>query len=81
MISRRHQETDLVRCEVCPGRPVLPTVGEINTGKCIRCQGRDRLLPVPHPEDHLCAVCRRECPDCGAPSRPKPALRSAARFT
>ncbi|HLL34690.1 MAG TPA: hypothetical protein VK545_12540 [Streptomyces sp.] len=68
MISRRHQETDLVRCEVCPGRPVLPTVGEINTGKCIRCQGRDRLLPVPHPEDHLCAVCRRECPDCGAPS-------------
>jgi hypothetical protein len=71
MISRR-KELDLVRCDACPDRPVLPTVGEINTSRCIRCQGKDRTLPTPHPEGHLCAVCRRECPDCGAltPRRP-----------
>ncbi len=69
MISRRYQE-DLVRCDACPGRPALPTVGEVNTSRFIRCQGKDRLLPTPHPEDHLCAPCRRECPDYGAPLAP-----------
>ncbi|MCF3105428.1 hypothetical protein IPZ58_28120 [Streptomyces roseoverticillatus] len=52
---------------MCPGRPVLPTPNEdVNPAKCIRCQGDDRWLPVPHPGDHLCGVCRRECPQCQA---------------
>ncbi|MGI5340729.1 hypothetical protein ACQEVS_26700 [Streptomyces sp. CA-181903] len=68
MIRRRHGNA-FVCCDLCPGRPVLPTPNdEVNPAKCIRCQGDYRWLPVPHPEDHLCDVCRRECPDCQAPS-------------
>ncbi|SEQ96174.1 hypothetical protein [Streptomyces radiopugnans] len=57
-----------VHCPVCPGMPVLPVPGEVDHRRCIRCQGKERLLPEPHPEDHLCDVCRRECPTCNAPS-------------
>ncbi|MFP8906563.1 hypothetical protein [Streptomyces atacamensis] len=68
MIFRRTEEHVAVRCGTCPGMPLLPTPCDIDTGKCLRCQDRSRPLPVPHPEDHLCDVCRRECPGCGAPS-------------
>jgi hypothetical protein len=34
--------------------------------KCVRCL--DRKLPLPHPRDHLCEVCRRECPYCDRPT-------------
>ena len=58
-----------VRCEVCPGYPALPTKNhDAKLDRCIRCQGNDRRLPLPHPEDHLCQVCRRECPTCQAPT-------------
>ncbi|MCI0383116.1 hypothetical protein [Streptomyces sp. CNQ085] len=68
MIFRRTEEHIAVRCGTCPGMPLLPTPCDIDTAKCLRCQDRNRPLPVPHPEDHLCDVCRRECPGCGAPS-------------
>lgn len=69
-MSYRFQRGGLiVRCDVCPGQPILPTRCEIDTGRCVRCQDGRRRLPVPHPEDHLCAVCGRECPECGAPTR------------
>ncbi|GAA1553479.1 hypothetical protein GCM10009731_04590 [Streptomyces globosus] len=57
-----------VRCSDCPGKPVLPTRCEIDIRRCVRCQGKRRWLPVPHPLDHLCRWCRSECPGCGAPS-------------
>ncbi|WP_244409929.1 hypothetical protein [Streptomyces albofaciens] len=51
------------------GRPVLSTHREeTDTRRCVRCQGEHRWLALPHPEDHLCAVCRRECPGCQAPT-------------
>lgn len=56
------------RCSECPGRPVLPTRCEIDVRRCVRCQGKRRWLPLPHPADHLCRWCRSECPGCGAPS-------------
>lgn len=59
-----------VRCSVCPGQPVLPGRPDADLRRCLRCQGRDRFLPVPHPLDHLCEVCRSECPGCGAPTGP-----------
>lgn len=62
---RRFQEPVEVRCDSCPGHPVLPTPCEIDTRKCARCQGERAFLPVPHPEDHLCRTCRQECPTCG----------------
>ncbi|MCC3772676.1 hypothetical protein K6I34_006451 [Streptomyces sp. UNOC14_S4] len=69
MIRNRWTSREAVRCDLCPGRPVLPTPNpEVNPARCIRCQGEYRWLPVPHPDDHLCDVCRRECPDCQAPS-------------
>ncbi|OEV11348.1 hypothetical protein [Streptomyces nanshensis] len=66
MLSRRQfTEPAEVRCETCPGRPVLPTPVDIDTRKCVRCQGKNAYLSVPHPEDHLCTPCRRACPTCG----------------
>ena len=56
----------IVRCDVCPGQPILPTHSETDTNRCVRCQ--HRRLPVPHPDGHLCAVCGRECPECAAPT-------------
>jgi hypothetical protein len=57
----------LVRCHQCPGQPVLPTHNsEIDTRRCVRCQGERRWLPQPHPDNHLCEVCERECPRCQA---------------
>ncbi|GAA4694553.1 hypothetical protein GCM10023324_56620 [Streptomyces youssoufiensis] len=65
MISRRSGNRTIVRCDLCPGQPALPTPNEdVSTAKCIRCQDDNRWLPVPHPDDHLCSVCRRECPVC-----------------
>lgn len=64
----RRDNRVLVRCDLCPGQPVLPTPCEIDTRRCVRCQGEGRVLPVPHPEDHLCAMCRTECPGCAAPT-------------
>ncbi|WP_030661434.1 hypothetical protein [Streptomyces rimosus] len=59
----------VIRCDQCPGRPVLATHREeTDTRRCVRCQGEHRWLAQPHPEDHLCAVCRRECPGCQAPT-------------
>ncbi|MFB7896070.1 hypothetical protein ACFC1B_07045 [Streptomyces xiamenensis] len=57
----------VVQCARCPDAPVLASPDPlINTDKCVRCQ--HRRLPEPHPEEHLCAVCRRECPRCGGPT-------------
>lgn len=58
----------VVRCPVCTDRPVLDAPPGTDVRKCIRCQGDRRWLPVPHPADHLCAVCRRTCPSCKAPA-------------
>ncbi|MEV0604528.1 hypothetical protein AB0I82_35250 [Streptomyces sp. NPDC050315] len=59
----------IICCEQCPGQPILPTHREdTDTRRCIRCQGEHRVLPQPHPEDHLCKVCSRECPTCQAPT-------------
>ncbi|MGW7521804.1 hypothetical protein ACWGJ2_40190 [Streptomyces sp. NPDC054796] len=67
-LQQRGKQT-VVRCDSCDGHPVLPTpVADIDTRKCIRCQGERRWLPVPHPENHLCSPCSRECPECQAPS-------------
>ncbi|MGW4808740.1 hypothetical protein [Kitasatospora sp. NPDC004272] len=63
-----------LRCSYCPGDPVIEvyrnvdargSLGQTDTDRCIRCQGR--LLAHPHPDDHLCATCRIECADCRAP--------------
>ncbi|MFE1775522.1 hypothetical protein [Streptomyces sp. NPDC059008] len=57
----------VIRCDQCPGQPILPTHREeTDSRRCVRCQGENRWLPQPHPEDHLCTVCRRECPSCQA---------------
>ncbi|UNZ21369.1 hypothetical protein [Streptomyces sp. 891-h] len=71
--QRRGGEPPVVRCEACPGRPILNTYNtQIDTNRCLRCQGERTLgewkerLPVPHPEDHLCTACHRECPGCQA---------------
>lgn len=57
----------LGRCAQCSGRPVLPTHNpEIDTRRCVRCQGERRWLPQPHPDNHLCEVCARECLRCQA---------------
>ncbi|MFK8851807.1 hypothetical protein [Streptomyces sp. Ac-502] len=57
----------VIRCDQCPGQPVLPTHREeTDTRRCVRCQGEHRWLPQPHPDDHLCSVCQRECPTCQA---------------
>ena len=57
----------VVRCDQCPGRPILRTHNEnVDSRKCVRCQGEQRWLPQPHPDDHLCSVCARECPRCQA---------------
>ncbi|MEU7179900.1 MULTISPECIES: hypothetical protein [Streptomyces] len=57
----------IVVCDRCPGQPVLPTHDQdTDTRRCVRCQGKDRWLPEPHPDDHLCKVCKRECPGCRA---------------
>ncbi|MFF7652341.1 hypothetical protein ACFZCY_21365 [Streptomyces sp. NPDC007983] len=67
MILHRNTDRAIVQCDQCPGRPVLPThLEDIDTRRCVRCQGEHRWLPQPHPEDHLCTVCRRECPVCQA---------------
>ncbi|KUL51376.1 hypothetical protein ADL22_06135 [Streptomyces sp. NRRL F-4489] len=67
MSVRYSAERAEVRCDQCPGRPVLPTHREeTDPRRCVRCQGEHRWLPQPHPEDHLCRVCRRECPGCQA---------------
>lgn len=59
----------IVRCDQCPGRPILPTHDpEVDSRRCVRCQGERRWLPQPHPDSHLCAVCERECPQCQAPT-------------
>ncbi|MQS01333.1 hypothetical protein FNX44_005475 [Streptomyces sp. OF1] len=58
----------VVRCDSCPGQPILSTATAVDLNLCVRCQGEERRLPWPHPEDHLCAPCRRECPECRAPS-------------
>lgn len=47
---------------------MLPAVADTDARKCVRCQGEHRWLPEPHPVDHLCKVCRTECPGCGAPT-------------
>ena len=59
-----------VRCPVCSGQVVVAGRPDADLRRCVRCQGRDRLLPVPHPRDHLCAACRSECPVCRAPAGP-----------
>ncbi|UJB44874.1 hypothetical protein [Streptomyces sp. A1-5] len=65
-----NRERAIVRCDQCPGQPTLPTHREeTDPRRCVRCQGEHRWLPQPHPEDHLCQVCRRECPTCQAPTR------------
>ncbi|MEV8057158.1 hypothetical protein AB0P37_11665 [Streptomyces antimycoticus] len=67
MILHRNTDRPTIRCDQCPGRPILPTHrDDTDTRKCVRCQGEHRWLPQPHPDDHLCAVCRRECPVCQA---------------
>ncbi|MFE9007440.1 hypothetical protein ACFYOY_35875 [Streptomyces sp. NPDC007875] len=67
MIVHRNSNQPIVRCDQCPGRPILATHREdTDTRKCVRCQGDHRWLAPPHPEDHLCEVCRRECPVCQA---------------
>ncbi|MGW2255153.1 hypothetical protein ACWCXH_33950 [Kitasatospora sp. NPDC001660] len=61
-------------CETCPSAPVIEvykitdpagSLGETRTDRCLRCQ--ERRLPLPHPTDHLCGVCRTECVVCRAP--------------
>ncbi len=67
MIVHRNSNQPIVRCDQCPGRPILATHREdTDTRKCVRCQGEHRWLSQQHPEDHLCEVCRRECPMCQA---------------
>lgn len=69
-----------VRCPSCPGHPVLAAAVDTDTRKCVRCQGDHRWLPVPHPDDHLCEICRSECPQCRAPAgRGKAGLCLACR--
>lgn len=58
----------LVRCPVCPGRPGLDAPAGTDVRKCVCCQGEQRWLPLPHPADHLCAVCRSTCSRCKAPA-------------
>lgn len=60
----------IVRCPTCPDHPVLNAPEETDTRRCIRCQGEHRRLREPHPSDHLCDVCRSECPRCDAPAGP-----------
>ena len=67
IIAQRHAEPDIFRCRECPSHPVLPVPCAIDTSKCRRCQGERRYLPLPHPSDHLCSVCRSECVHCMAP--------------
>ncbi|MDI5962910.1 hypothetical protein POF50_010375 [Streptomyces sp. SL13] len=62
--------TVTVRCPTCPDHPVLNAPEETDTRRCIRCQGEHRRLREPHPGDHLCDVCRSECPRCDAPAGP-----------
>ncbi|WP_153449422.1 hypothetical protein [Streptomyces smaragdinus] len=67
LIRRPGDDRPLVCCPVCDHHPVLPSRDEaLDFRKCVRCQGENRWLALPHPDDHLCAVCRRECPDCRA---------------
>lgn len=68
------RQTALV-CTGCPGNPAVevyrgvpgaaaPPTQDVRV--CVRCQ--DRPLKLPHPPDHLCSVCRRECPYCDRPT-------------
>nr|WSX25558.1 hypothetical protein OG690_38390 [Streptomyces tubercidicus] len=67
MSLRPSTDRAIVYCERCPDHPVLPTHFEdADTRRCIRCQGQHRWLPEPHPADHLCKPCQRECPNCQA---------------
>ncbi|MFD3424093.1 hypothetical protein [Streptomyces decoyicus] len=67
MSLRYTTDRAVIRCDQCPGQPILPThVEDTDTRRCIRCQGEHRWLPQPHPEDHLCRACKRECPGCRA---------------
>ncbi|MEW1753451.1 hypothetical protein [Streptomyces angustmyceticus] len=67
MSLRYTADRTIVRCDQCPGQPILPTHREeTDPRRCVRCQGEHRWLPQPHPDDHLCQVCRRECPTCQA---------------
>lgn len=67
MMPNRSAHRAVVRCGQCPGHPVLPAHDEdTDTRRCVRCQGEHRWLPLPHPDNHLCMVCRRECPGCQA---------------
>lgn len=60
----------VVRCPTCPDHPALDAPADVDVRKCVRCQGDHRWLPLPHPTDHLCEVCRSECPRCDAPAGP-----------
>ncbi|WP_103528954.1 hypothetical protein [Streptomyces sp. SM12] len=56
----------IVHCKRCWDAPVVDTPDpEADTDKCLRCQ--QRHLKEPHPQDHLCKVCRAQCPLCRAP--------------
>lgn len=72
--GRGMRQTALV-CTGCPGNPAVevyrgvpgaaaPPTQDVRV--CVRCQ--DRPLKLPHPPDHLCSVCRRECPYCDRPT-------------
>ncbi|WP_016908953.1 hypothetical protein [Streptomyces xiaopingdaonensis] len=75
MLTSRRADLPTVRCDLCPDHPVLPTHEERHNHQlCARCQ--QRLLAAPHPDDHLCAPCRRECPDCHAPTPEGTACRT-----
>lgn len=64
----------VVQCGRCPDAPVLNTTDPLaDTDKCVRCQ--HRRLPEPHPDDHLCLVCRQECPRCRKPTSSKEGCR------
>ncbi|MDI6413148.1 hypothetical protein QLX52_30540 [Streptomyces albus] len=84
MISPPDRNRPVVRCGTCPGAPVLATHNPQHKDYlCVRCQdheGKGRALEVPHPPDHLCAVCRLECPSCQAPTPDGQPCRSCRRI-
>lgn len=83
MITPPRRDRPTIRCGTCPGAPILTTHNPAHKDYlCVRCQdndGKGRAIDVPHPVDHLCEVCRLECPGCAAPTTDGQKCRACRR--